>query len=275
MMQQFATLSGNEQDILEYKELAEKVKNNFDKNFYRPELSGYGENKLTDNILALYMDLVPENKKETIASTIEDIIMNENNGHLSTGMIGTKWIMRTLTDHNRADIAYQLATNKTYPSWGYMIENGAKVIWELWNGNTASPRMNSYNHVMMLGDLIIWYYESLAGIKSSDQSPGFKQIIMKPEIINQLDYVNASYNSVHGLVKSNWEKKDNAFGWNISIPANTSAIVSFPPNMVNEPTENGLNINEIETVRFLRMEGNRKVYQIGSGDYSFRSEIKK
>ena len=275
MMQQFATLSGNEQDILEYKELAEKVKNNFDKNFYRPELSGYGENKLTDNILALYMDLVPENKKKTIAGTIEDIIVNENKGHLSTGMIGTKWIMRTLTDHNRTDIAYQLATNKTYPSWGYMIENGAKVIWELWNGNTASPRMNSYNHVMMLGDLIIWYYESLAGIKSSDQSPGFKQIIMKPEIINQLDYVNASYNSVHGLIKSNWEKKDNTFNWDISIPANTNAIVYFPSNIVNEPTENGLNINEIETVRFLRMEGNRKVYQVGSGDYSFHSEMKK
>ena len=63
-------------------------------------------------------------------------------------------------------MAYMLATNTTYPSWGYMAEQGATTIWELWNGNTANPAMNSGNHVMLLGDFLPWCYENLAGIKS-------------------------------------------------------------------------------------------------------------
>ena len=64
--------------------------------------------------------------------------------------------MRELSRKGFADVAYLLATNKTYPSWGYMVEQGATTIWELWNGNTANPEMNSGNHVMLLGDLISW-----------------------------------------------------------------------------------------------------------------------
>ena len=66
--------------------------------------------------------------------------------------------MRGLTQHGAGDLAYTIATNRTYPSWGYMIDKGATTIWELWNGDTADPAMNSGNHVMLLGDLLTWYY---------------------------------------------------------------------------------------------------------------------
>ena len=82
--------------------------------------------------------------------------------------------MRGLTEHGREDLAYKIVTNTDYPSWGYMIEKGATTIWELWNGDTAAPDMNSANHVMLLGDLLIWYYENLAGIKK------FKRICWIP-----------------------------------------------------------------------------------------------
>ena len=80
--------------------------------------------------------------------------------------------MRGLTDYGSTDMAYTLASNTTYPSWGYMVANGATTIWELWNGNTANPGMNSQNHVMLLGDLLIWYYENLAGIRSRQNRSG-------------------------------------------------------------------------------------------------------
>ena len=94
--------------------------------------------------------------------------------------------MRVLTDGGRADLAYTIATQKTYPSWGYMVEKGATTIWELWNGDTADPAMNSGNHVMLVGDLVIWLYENLAGIKPDPEQPGFKHIIMKPEPVGDL-----------------------------------------------------------------------------------------
>ncbi len=88
--------------------------------------------------------------------------------------------MRALSDNGRPDVAYTIATQKTYPGWGYMVEKGATTIWELWNGDTADPAMNSGNHVMLVGDLGIWLYEYLAGIRPDPEQPGFKHILIRP-----------------------------------------------------------------------------------------------
>ena len=114
--------------------------------------------------------------------------------------------MRVLTDGGRADLAYTIATQKTYPSWGYMVEKGATTIWELWNGDTADPAMNSGNHVMLVGDLVIWLYENLAGIKPDPEQPGFKHIIMRPEPVGDLKFVKATHRSPYGLIASEWRR---------------------------------------------------------------------
>ena len=107
-----------------------------------------------------------------------------------------------------------------------MVKNGATTIWELWNGNTAAPYMNSGNHVMLLGDLIIWYYEYLGGIRSLE--PGFKKIQLKPYVIDGIDYINCSYDSMYGKIQSNWKRSGDSFEWDITIPANTTATVCIP-----------------------------------------------
>jgi alpha-L-rhamnosidase len=86
-------------------------------------------------------------------------------------LIGGQYLCRVLSDHGRADLVYGLATKTTYPSWGYMVANGATTIWELWNGNTADPTMNSGNHVMLVGDLVIWLYEYVVGIAADPAHP--------------------------------------------------------------------------------------------------------
>jgi len=183
---------------------------------------------------------------------------------LSNGLVGIQWLMRCLNDYGRPDLAYTVATQKTYPSWGYMVDNGATTIWELWNGNTADPKMNSQNHVMMLGDLLIWYYENLAGIKS--ESSAFKKIIMKPEMINSLNTVNASYNSAYGLIKSSYTKTGKTFNWYVTVPPNTTALVYIPVNNKNEVSEK---LKSIKDLKFIKMENDRAIYEVGSGDYSF------
>jgi alpha-L-rhamnosidase len=153
-----------------------------------------------------------------------------------------------------------------------MIENGATTIWELWNGNTAHPRMNSQNHVMMLGDLLIWYYENLAGIKA--EISGFKEIVMKPETsIAGLNYVNASFDSPFGKIKSNWKRDKKTFNWNISIPANTSATVYLPASNQKSISESGKNITNQKDIEFIRKDGDKMIYKINSGNYAF--QIKK
>ena len=144
--------------------------------------------------------------------------------------------MRCLTEFGRGDLALKIASNDTYPSWGYMVRNGATTIWELWNGNTADPAMNSGNHVMLLGDLILWEYEYLAGIRvdysvgysTSHLSPLTSHLTLKPYPIQGLDYVNCSYNSVSGHIESHWKRDGNHFEWEFVIPANTTAEVWLP-----------------------------------------------
>lgn len=269
LMQKFAHMTGNDADIEAYRTLAEKVKEVFNKQFFHPDSAFYGGNTLTDNLLPLSFGLIPPQHEDAVFANIVKIIQVRNNGHLSTGTIGTQWLMRSLTENGRSDLAYKMATNTTYPSWGYMVKNGATTIWELWNGNTAAPNMNSYNHVMLLGDLVIWYYEHLAGIRSSREFPGFKKIEMKPIMVDGLDFVNASYQSMYGRIKSHWQKDRKQFSWNITVPGNTRAEIHIPAPSEKAIREGGKKIASADGVKFLRMEGDRAVLEVGSGNYSF------
>jgi alpha-L-rhamnosidase len=265
----FSRLTGNIQDSAQFAELAEKVKAAFNKKFYK-EAGYYGDNTLTDNLLPVSFGMVPAANKTKVWKRIAEIVEVENKGHLSTGLIGTQWLMRGLTEIGRADLAYTVATQTTYPSWGYMIENGATAIWELWNGNTAAPKMNSQNHVMMLGDLFIWYFEHLAAIRSDEGKAGFKKIIMKAKRIDALNWVNASYRTPYGLVKSYWKKQGTAFNWNITVPANTTAVVYLPADEGAKVLEGGHALTGKEAgVLAMKVIKGRVILELGSGDYAF------
>ncbi|WP_175633312.1 alpha-L-rhamnosidase [Pedobacter ghigonis] len=268
LMMQFSQISGNDSDYKEFKALGDKIKSAFNQKFYN-EKGFYASNNLTDNIIPLYFGMVPEANINQVFKNIVYTVEVTNKGHLSNGLVGVQWLMRCLNDYGRPDLAYTIATQKTYPGWGYMIDNGATTIWELWNGNTADPKMNSQNHVMMLGDLLIWYYENLAGIKA--ESPAFKKITMKPEMINGLDQVTAGYHSAYGLIKSSYSKTANKFNWKISIPANTTAMLYIPAKNKNAVTES---LGSIKDLKFIKLEKDRAIYEVGSGDYEFVVEQK-
>jgi len=261
MMMEFSHILQQQSDYNDFQKQAETLKAAFNKKYYNSK-GYYADNALTDNIIPLYFGLVPDNKTDLVFKNIVFTVEVTNKGHLSNGLVGVQWLMRCLNDYGRPDLAFTIATQKTYPGWGYMIENGATTIWELWNGNTADPKMNSQNHVMMLGDLLIWYYENLAGIKS-DQ-PAFKTVIMKPEMVAGLDKVNADFISPYGKIKSQYSRTTKEFNWQISIPPNTRATIYIPAEKRTQVAEKG-----IRDIKFIKMEKDRAVFEIGSGDYAF------
>jgi alpha-L-rhamnosidase len=181
-------------------------------------------------------------------------------------------LMRSLSDNGRADLAYTIAANRDYPSWGYMVENNATTIWELWNGNTAAPGMNSHNHVMLLGDLLVWYYEYLAGIQNTAGSAGFQKITMNPYPVDGLDFVTASYQSVRGEIKSAWRKEGANFIWEITVPGNAVATVYLPATAKGKVKEGGKSAASADGVKFIKTDGQYAVFEVGSGSYSFIAE---
>jgi alpha-L-rhamnosidase len=270
VMKGFAVISGHNADVQEYEDEAIKVKTAFNKTFYNTSKGEYSNNTVTANLLPLAFNITPKEESERVFRNITDKIVVQNNSHISTGVVGTQWIMRCLTYFNRADLAYKLASNTTYPSWGYMVKNGATTIWELWNGNTADPAMNSQNHVMLLGDLLIWMYEDLAGIRSDSTSVAFKTTIMKPSFNSGLEYVNASHQTPYGLVKSYWKREQNTFNWDIDIPCNTGAIIYLPTNSIREVMESGNPLEKVKDLELLKVEKTNIIVKAGSGHYSFR-----
>ncbi len=268
-MQRFANITNNKADANYYGLLSDSIRTAFQQEFYNPKLKQYSNNTVTANLLPLYFGICPDSLRGPVFEKIRQKVHVENHGHISTGLIGSQWIMRGLTEYGYADLAYIMASNKTYPSWGYMAENGATTIWELWNGNTADPGMNSQNHVMLLGDLLTWYYENLAGIRTNKTDVAFKKIIMKPTLPAGLDFVKASYNSFHGLIKSEWKNAVDKFEWKISIPANTSATVYIPANSIEEITEGGIAVANNKDIKFIKEDDGAIVLEVPSGNYTF------
>lgn len=225
-MARFADIAGHPEDKEYWHGEAAQAKEAFNREFFNEESGSYANNTVTANLLPLWFGMVPEGRENDVFNAIVKKTEDEFNGHVSTGVIGIQMLMRTLTAFGRSDLAFKIASADTYPSWGYMVKNGATTIWELWNGNTAAPDMNSANHVMILGDLLIWEYGYLGGITALE--PGFRKIGLKPYPVDGLDHVDCSHDSPYGTITSRWKRDGDRFIWEFSIPANTTATVSLP-----------------------------------------------
>ena len=208
-----------------------------------PDSTYYGNNTVTANLLPYYFGMIDDDYvKAQVEKQIVKAITDQDLGTVTCGVIGIGWLMHALTKMGRTDLAWQLATNSKYPSWGYMAEHGATTIWELWNGDTASPKMNSGNHVMLLGDLLSWLYEDIAGIGADDS--GFKNITMSPDFsVDEIDDIDASYQSIYGKIVSRWKKEHGRLYWHVEIPANTKATLRLPGN---EKLELGSGVYDFE-----------------------------
>jgi alpha-L-rhamnosidase len=272
LMRRYAQMLGKTDDARQFRNQAARMKVAFNDRFLNRDLGQYDNGSQTSCVLPLAFGLVPDDQRQPVFHHLVDKIVNESHHHIGTGLVGGQYLMRVLTDNGRPDLAYAIAIQKTYPSWGYMIEHGATTIWELWNGNTADPEMNSRNHVMLVGDLIIWLYEDLAGIKPDPAEPGFKHIILQPHPVGDLQFVKATHRSPYGLILSSWNTDGATFDWQIEVPVNTTATVYVPAISVEHVYENRRPAAGVRGITSLGMENGRAVFNIGSGKYHFTSE---
>jgi alpha-L-rhamnosidase len=267
LMGEYAAQLGKTEDAAHFNGLAETLKAAFNAKFLHD--SQYDNGSQTSCVLPLSFGLVPEDARPQIFDHLLAKIQTESRGHIGTGLVGGQWLMRVLSDNGRPDVACRIATQRTYPSWGYMVEKGATTIWELWNGDTADPAMNSGNHMMLVGDLGIWLFEDLAGIKPDPAQPGFKHILMRPEPVGNLTFVRATHRSPYGLVSSDWKKDSKGFHWNVTVPVNATATLYVPAQSVDAVKESGRPALSARGVKFARMEGGCAIFEVGSGSYAF------
>ena len=260
-----AEILGFTEDANNYGILSESIKEAFHKHFFNMEKKQYEKGSQFSNSFALFLGLVPESEKEAVLNNLVNDIVNTQNTHLTTGILGTKYMVEVLARESRNDIAWALATQTTFPSWIDMLKNKTTLS-ERWDKSGSS------NHVM-LGSIDSWFYNSLAGIQVKEDFPGFGEFVIKPYLPDDLSWVKASVKTVKGTIKSKWTKNGQNYNLQIKIPFGTEAIVYVLTNDLSNITEGDQPAEQADNVEFLKMENNYAVYKVGSGDYNFNSPL--
>lgn len=268
LMKRMATVLGRDSDAEKYEHLFDKIRSSFNETFVKAD-GTVGSGSQTSYVLALHMDLLPEVQRAAAASRLVDDI-KAHDWHLTTGFLGTPYLLLELSRSGHSDVAYRLLLQRTYPSWGYMIERGATTMWERWNGDQmlGDPSMNSFNHYAY-GAVAEWLYRYAAGIDSDSEDPGFHRIVLRPQISSELGEAEASYESAYGSIGSHWKVVKGTIAWSVEIPTNTTARLYFPVDAANKILENGKNIQQSAGIKFVRSEPGQALYEAGSGSYAF------
>jgi alpha-L-rhamnosidase len=178
----------------------------------------------TSYLATLATGIALESQRATmVAKVVKDIEAHGN--HLTTGFLGTPFLLSVLDENDRSDVAFKLLLSETYPSWGYMVQKGATTWWERWNGDTGDPSMNSYNHYAF-GSVMAWVYRRAAGIDTDSSGTGYHHLTIHPHFNAALPQLHVEYDSAYGTVVSDWKQAEKKF--TITIPANTTATVILP-----------------------------------------------
>jgi len=261
MMSQMAGVLGRPADASRYSELVKSIRAAFQKEFIKED-GTVGSGSQTPYVLALYMKLAPEPLvPKLVGNLVKDI--EAHDGHLTTGFLGTPFLLFTLADHGRTDVAYRLLLNETYPSWGYMLSKGATTWWERWNGDTGDPSMNSFNHYAF-GSVVAWVYRYVAGIDTTPAGAGFKEIVVRPRLDARITRARGEYDSAYGKIVTDWNgSAAGPFSLKLTVPANTTARVYLPAAPNARLTEGGRAVNA-------QREADSYVVQVGSGTYAFQ-----
>ncbi|ANH83620.1 alpha-rhamnosidase [Niabella ginsenosidivorans] len=219
-----AKLLGKTEDENNYSALAEKIKNAINKKYLNTTTGIYGSGLQTELSTPVYWGVVPENIKARVVANLAEKVRKDGM-QLDVGILGAKAVLNVLSENGYADLAYQLASRKTYPSWGWWMENGATTLYENWKVDAKNDA--SLNHIMF-GDIGAWLYKALGGIFPDADLPGFKHILLKPNFVTGLSRFKASYYGPQGLIRSSWRQTGRSVHFEVVIPANSTATFYIP-----------------------------------------------
>jgi len=260
-----ASMVGDTKDARHYKEVAQQVRHKFNARFLNEETGIYGE-KVTQagQVMPLALGMVPEELRPLVERALLDEIAAHRN-RVSTGFVSTPYLLQLIMDL-APEVGWEMTTAQETPSW-YSMTAGTDhdLMMETWNGGrVCMPSLG--------GNIAGWSFQSLGGIRPDSSAPGFKKIILKPNIVGDLHWVESSFDSVYGRIISNWRRRGDRLVMDVIIPANTEATVYVPAQRIEDVSENGLSVKEAPGVKFLRMENGRAVLSVDSGRYSFMSK---
>ncbi|MCK4887229.1 MAG: family 78 glycoside hydrolase catalytic domain [Planctomycetes bacterium] len=251
-----AEILGKKQDAKKYTAQVELLKKVLHEEFFDKEKQTYIFDDQVYLTMPLYTGIVPDDIKKRIFKRLEDAIIVKHKGNPNAGMLGIFFMLRLLNEQGRNDLAYEMISKDTYPSYGYMLKCGSTTINENW-GLGASQIHNCY---LAVGS---WFIEGVGGITPDEKNPGYKHFMTNTPVIDDLKWAKTSYDSIQGQIITDWKIHQDELHLNVTIPPNTTATVYMP----------GKSISVEPKAKFLKMENDRMLLFVESGQYHFIAKL--
>jgi alpha-L-rhamnosidase len=267
LLAQMAGILHKEQEATRFFDWSEKVKSAFNAKFLNSQTKVYSTGSQTAMSMPLSFGLVDEKIKDQVLDNLVNSIISDKKA-LTAGDIGFHYLVETLAKNGKSQLLFDMNARNDVPGYGFQLAKGATSLTESWMANEIS----SNNH-LMLGHLMEWLYSGIGGISQTETSVGFKEIVIKPEMVGDILFANTSFNTPYGMVKCDWEKQKYFTIISIEIPANSSAMVYLPVNESSKILEGGSPLEKISDIQVLKKGNGKLICRIGSGKYSFRINI--
>lgn len=257
-----AKILGKTADYEKYNTLSLKIKDAINAKYLNRETGIYASGFQTEMSAPLHWRIVPEELRSKVAENLAKRVIADGK-HIDVGLLGTKTILNALSANGYADLAYEVALQKTFPSWGWWIVNGATTLYENWPIDSKSDI--SLNHIMF-GEIGAWFYKSPGGIYTDEKQPGFKNVVLQPDFVNGLNSFEASHLGPYGMVVSSWKRSGKKIEYRVTIPPNSTADLVLKGDKI---LEGGKALVDNKAVKILKIEGGLCELNLKAGSYSF------
>lgn len=220
-MSKIAGVLGKDDDAREYIERYKAHNELIHKTFFDPERNSYSTGTQIDLIYPMFVGATPSDCLDKVVETLRNETAGRFKGHLSTGLVGVPILTQWATREGEAAFVYDMLKKRDYPGYLYMLDNGTDLTWEHWNGRRSHIH-NCYNGIGS------WFYQALAGINPDERKPGYRNIIIRPQVIDAITWVKASKDTPFGRVEVRWETADGVFTLDVKVPVGSTAEVFMP-----------------------------------------------
>jgi alpha-L-rhamnosidase len=229
--------------------------------YYHADDHNYSDGTMRSLAAALYGDIMPKELRQAVMERLEQEILVNQKGHIDVGITGGAMLFKVLREEGRDDLIYSMTSQTTYPSWGFMRENGATTIWEMWEKDLPGHSLLHSSYLYPGA----WYVDGVAGIRRDPEIPGFRKFIIRIPLLTeaQISWAKAEFDSPAGLIKSHWERSDGKTELNVTVPPNCTATIYFPD-------EKGKTVHEkTGLANKIGKKDGCLLFEVSAGNYQF------
>ncbi len=265
LLSRLASILGRTENAEEYERLAERIKAAYTNEFLSAGTGVVASGIQGVQAFALALDMLPDDERPAALKRLVHDIEDKHDGHLTTGIFGTNFMLNVLSREGQIETAYRVVNQRDFPGWGHMLAQGATTLWEHWK---FSDNTFSHNHPMF-GSVSQWFYNWLGGIEPAPDAVGFDRIQLHPRFVEGLEWVNCRINTVRGPLISNWRRTGGRIAWTVELPVGSTAEVGLPAASANAITESERPLSVVEGVEAVDERAGLVTFRLACGRYRF------